>query len=461
MYTGKLLHTANFYTDALHTASFYTEKLLHREALSQGSIYTEKLYTEELLHRSLYTQKPWHIASFYTELYREAFFTESFYTEQAFTQRSMYTGKLLHTANFYTDALHTASFDTEREAPSQGSIYNLHWEAFTQRSFYTQQAFKLRKSADKPLLQARCSHSITIYDLRCPAAKDKILHTQPRLQITLTQPLQCDLQRLCCKTQKNYAQRHQQLQLQNRISTPNQQKKTVWKHFEKGFFKVLKMIFKRKITSAKIEKICWQITIAALWCSHTNTIYDVQLQKTKVVRTQPRRLLMRPAETELQNTKEPRATGSEIAAPKADLGDSWRCENEAFVRDLPQNLKVEGVKGKLSCETSLRIWKLKVWKQSFRARPPSESESWRCESKAFVRDLLQNLKVENVKTKLSCKTSSRFRHWKMWKWSFRATRPSKSESGRCENEAFLRDLCQNLKVKDVKTKLSCETSLKK
>ena len=221
------------------------------------------------------------------------------------------------------------------------------------------------------------------------------------------------------------------------------------------------MIFKRKITSAKIEKICWQITIAALWCSHTNTIYDVQLQKTKVVRTQPRRLLMRPAETELQNTKEPRATGSEIAAPKADLGDSWRCENEAFVRDLPQNLKVEGVKGKLSCETSLRIWKLKVWKQSFRARPPSESESWRCESKAFVRDLPQNLKVENVKTKLSCKTSSRFRHWKMWKWSFRAMRPSKSESGRCENEAFLRDLCQNLKVKDVKTKLSCETSLKK
>ena len=176
------------------------------------------------------------------------------------------------------------------------------------------------------------------------------------------------------------------------------------------------MIFKRKITSAKIEKICWKITIAALWCSHTNTIYDVQLQKTKVVRTQPRRLLMRPAET---------------------------------------------VKGKLSCETSLRIWKLKVWKQSFRARPPSESESWRCESKAFVRDVPQNLKVENVKTKLSCKTSSRFRHWKMWKWSFRARPSSKSESGRCESEAFLRDLRQNLKVEDVKTKLSCEISLKK
>ena len=58
------------------------------------------------------------------------------------------------------------------------------------------------------------------------------------------------------------------------------------------------------------------------------------------------------------------------------------------------------------------------------------------------------------------------------KQSFRVRSPSKSESGRCENEAFVRDippkdealvrdLPQNLKVEDVKTKLSCETSLKK
>ena len=33
-------------------------------------------------------------------------------------------------------------------------------------------------------------------------------------------------------------------------------------------------IFKRKITSAEMEKICWQIT-----CSYSNTIYNVQLQK--------------------------------------------------------------------------------------------------------------------------------------------------------------------------------------
>ena len=178
--------------------------------------------------------------------------------------------------------------------------------------------------------------------------------------------------------------------------------------------------------------------------------------------------------------------------------ESWSCENEAFVRDLPENLKVEAVKTKLSCETwdvpqnlkvedvktklscktSLKKWKWKMWKRSFRARPPSNSDSWRCENVAFVRDLPENLKVEDVKTKLSCETSLKKWKWKMWKtklscetslkiwklkmWgrSFRARPPSKSESWRCENEVFVRDIPQKVKVEDVKAKLSCETSLK-
>ena len=99
---------------------------------------------------------------------------------------------------------------------------------------------------------------------------------------------------------------------------------------------------------------------------------------------------------------------------------SGRCENEAFVRDLSQKVNVEDVKMKLSCETSFKIWKLKMWKRSFRVRPPSKSESWRCENKAFVRDLPQNLNAEDVKTKLSCETSLKKWKWKMWKWSCRA-----------------------------------------
>ena len=66
---------------------------------------------------------------------------------------------------------------------------------------------------------------------------------------------------------------------------------------------------------------------------------------------------------------------------------------------------VEVVKTKLSCETSLKNWKLKLWRRSFLAGLPSKSESWRCENEALVRDAPQKVKVEDVKTKLLCETS--------------------------------------------------------
>ena len=58
---------------------------------------------------------------------------------------------------------------------------------------------KLRKSTDKSLSQPGCSHSNTIYDVQLQ--KTIVLRMQPRREATLTQPLQCDLQRLSCKTQ--------------------------------------------------------------------------------------------------------------------------------------------------------------------------------------------------------------------------------------------------------------------
>ena len=54
---------------------------------------------------------------------------------------------------------------------------------------------KFRKSADKSLLQP----GYTIYEIQLQ--KTTVLRMQPRHQATLTQPLQCDLQRLNCKTQ--------------------------------------------------------------------------------------------------------------------------------------------------------------------------------------------------------------------------------------------------------------------
>ena len=113
---------------------------------------------------------------------------------------------------------------------------------------------KLRKSADNSLSQPWCSHTNTIYDLQLQ--KTIVLRMQPQHWATLTHPLQCDLQRLSWKTQKNCPQRCRKLQLQNRISTPKRQKD--------DFEALFKRNFKRKIISAKIEKICWQFTFAAL-----------------------------------------------------------------------------------------------------------------------------------------------------------------------------------------------------
>ena len=70
-----------------------------------------------------------------------------------------------------------------------------------------------------------------------------------------------------------------------------------------------------------MEKICWQITVAAFPCSRSNTIYEVQLQKTIVLRMQPQHeaTLTQPLQCELQNAIGLRATASEIVASKPDL----------------------------------------------------------------------------------------------------------------------------------------------
>ena len=60
---------------------------------------------------------------------------------------------------------------------------------------------KWRKSADKSLSQPSCSHSNTIYEVQLQ--KTVVLRMQPKQEATLTQPLQCDLQRLSCKPQSH------------------------------------------------------------------------------------------------------------------------------------------------------------------------------------------------------------------------------------------------------------------
>ena len=91
------------------------------------------------------------------------------------------------------------------------------------------------------------------------------------------------------------------------------------------FEALFKRIFRRKITSAKMEKICWQIIVAAFMqplqydlrspAAKDNSISHAATAWSNLDTA----ITMRSAETELQNTIELRATASEIVAPKPDL----------------------------------------------------------------------------------------------------------------------------------------------
>ena len=369
-----------------HRKLLHTEGLYTQQALTQRRFYTQQVFTEI----SLYRQRL---------LHREAFAERSFCTQQTFTRR-----KLLHTDRIWKP-LHTASFCTEKLFRKK-LLHTEAFTAFTQRSFYIHKHFGTMVpeiAAPKPDLSAKAK------------------------------------------------------------------KRRFWSTFLKG-------ISKGKSPAPKLRKSADK-SLTQPWSSHSNTIYDVQLQKTIVLHTQPRHqatITVRSAEPSCKRQK-----------------------NYAQQREKLQLQNRISAPTKLSCETSLKKWKWKMWKRSFRARLPSKkwkwkmwkrsfrarlpskSESWRCENEAFVRDILQILKVQVAQNDawtvsstagpirpwsehsrdrsgpfrtvarqtfpihhprhvLSCKTQH-FVHLLTFKNAFRARHPSKSVSGRCDNEAFVRD----------------------
>ena len=247
---------------------------------------------------------------------------------------------------------------------------------------------KARKIINNSLAQFWRNHSNGI----CKQQVTMELCARQQHRVTMTQPLQWDLQAVRRKRPKNYARnsdaeqhwcspstaicKHQSAEasrinyvgkteapgqdlLQNWILAPKAEKSAILKPFEKGHLEGKRKAPKTKKTVIKLQ---------------------LQLAKMKL-------------------------------SCETSKSESWRCENEAFVRNFPQKLNCEDVKPKLSWETSLKSWKLKLWKRSFRARLPLKNESWRCENEALVWDFPQKLKVEVI-----------------------------------ENEAFVEDFPQKLKV---------------
>ena len=115
----------------------------------------------------------------------------------------------LHTSQ---SALHTSHFSLlPSHSKPHTALFTPHTSHCSEPTWNQKNtnATKWRKSADKSLWQPSCSHSNTIYEVELQ--KTIVLRMQPQHEATLTQPLQCDLQRLSCKTQKNYAQRRRKL----------------------------------------------------------------------------------------------------------------------------------------------------------------------------------------------------------------------------------------------------------
>ena len=86
-----------------------------------------------------------------------------------------------------------------------------------------------------------------------------------------------------------------------------------------------------------MEKICWQITVAAFMQPLQYDLRSPAAKDNSITNTATARsnldaaITMRSAETELQNAIEVRATASEIVAPQPDLSKTH------FVRDFLQN----------------------------------------------------------------------------------------------------------------------------
>ena len=153
------------------------------------------------------------------------------------------------------------------------------------------------------------------YDLRDPAAKDNSITNAATARSNLDAAI---------------TMRSAETELQNTIELrataseivapkPDRrqsEKKTIlkfWSTFLKGFLEGKPLASKWRKSANK--------SMSQPSCSHSNTIYEIQLQKTIVLRMQPQHaatLTQPSAEIEFQNPIDLRATASEIVAPKPD-----------------------------------------------------------------------------------------------------------------------------------------------
>ena len=172
----------------------------HWEDLTQGSFYTQQAFaqrsldTQELLQlrKLLVTAKLSHTASFHTEnlLHTEAFTQQTFthsklshreaFTQSGFyTQKKLYTQKPLHRSFYTQKLLHTANLHTQQAFTQR--IFCTQKHSHTTANFYTQQtctqhAFTQRIFYTQSLFHAANFHTLPAFTQKSSCTQ-KPLHT--------------------------------------------------------------------------------------------------------------------------------------------------------------------------------------------------------------------------------------------------------------------------------------------
>ena len=177
--TKQSLHTPH---STLHTALFALQTSNFTLHTSHFTLHTSH-FTVHTSHFSLLT------ASFTLQTSHFTFHTSHF------TLRSSHSKLKLHTPHF---TLHIPHF---KLLTSHCFLHTSHHTSHCSKPTCNKKTLvpKWRKSANKSISQPSCSHSNTICEIQLQ--KTIVLRMQPQHEATLTQPLQCDLQRLSCKTQ--------------------------------------------------------------------------------------------------------------------------------------------------------------------------------------------------------------------------------------------------------------------
>ena len=293
-------------------ASVYTQKLLHRDAFTHREAFTHSklLHTKSFSHSKL---------SNTASVYTQNTYTQCFYTWQAFTHTASFLNreafthnKLLHRKALHSKLSHTASVYTQNTYTQ--CFYT--WQAFTHTaSFLNREAFTHNKLLHREAFtHSKLSHTASVYTqntyAQCFYTWQAFTHTE-----TFTQRRFYTQQAF---TEKVFAQRSFLVHNHNRncssktVSRRQSDNKTILKHFLKG-------ILKGKLLALKLRKSADK-SLSQPWCSHSNTIYDLQLQKTIVLCMQARHqaTLTQPFQCDLQprlqETHRTTHTGSTILA---------------------------------------------------------------------------------------------------------------------------------------------------